>query len=154
MHLRFTQRRQLWALIAGTLLVALLALCAWGGWVAAQPDLGTFLLPGARDIRYEPVGPGMQSVLFTYDDAVIPQTERLYSALARRGWLVGQTPRREDCSDLCILGQFTLVFTRKSVFDLVSEVATVEQRGAGPYHVRVVVRRCIRLPRVGCWPPG
>jgi|tagenome__1003787_1003787.scaffolds.fasta_scaffold18713680_1 hypothetical protein len=154
MHLRFTTRHHHWALLAGTLLAALVALCAWGGWLAAQPDLSTFLLPGAHDIRYEPVGPGMQSVLFTYDGEVIPQTERLYSALARRGWLVGQAPRREDCSDLCILGQFTLVFTRKSVFDLVSEVATVEQRGAGPYHVRVVLRRCIRLPRVGCWPPG
>jgi hypothetical protein len=122
--------------------------------VAAQPDLGTFLLPGARDIRYEPVGPGMQSVLFTYDGEVVPQTDRLYSALARRGWQVGGSPRREDCSDLCILGQFTLVFTRRSLFDLVSEVATVEQRGVGPYRVRVVLRRCIRLPRLGCWPPG
>jgi hypothetical protein len=154
MHLRFTKRRHRWALLGSTLLAALLALCAWGSWVAAQPDLGTFLLPGARDIHYEPVGPGMQSVLFTYDGEVVPQTDRLYSALARRGWLVGQSPRREDCSDLCILGQFTLVFTRRSLFDLVSEVATVEQSGAGPYHVRVVVRRCIRLPRVSCWPPG
>ena len=154
MHLRFTKRRHRWALLGSTLLAALLALCAWGGWVAAQPDLGTFLLPGARDIRYAPVGPGMQSVLFTYDGEVVPQTDRLYSALARRGWLVGQSPRREDCSDLCLLGQFTLVFTRRSLFDLVSEVATVEQRGAGPYHVRVVVRRCIQLPRVSCWPPG
>jgi hypothetical protein len=154
MHVRFTKHRQPWALLSGTLLAALLATCVWGGWVAAQPDLGTFLLPGAHDIRYEPVGPGMQSVLFVYDAAVIPQTERLYSALARHGWLVGQMPSREDCSDLCILGQSTLVFTRRSLFDLVSEVATVEQRGAGPYHVRVVVRRCIRLPRAGCWPPG
>ena len=152
--MRFTQRRRRWVLLGGTLLSALVAVCTWGGWVAAQPDLGTFLLPGARDIRYEPVGPGMQSVLFTYDDGVIPQTERLYSALDRRGWHVGGSPRREDCSDLCILGQFTLVFTRKSVFDLVSEVATVEQRGAGPYHVRVVLRRCIQLPWFGCWPPG
>jgi hypothetical protein len=152
--IRFTTRRQRWALFAGTLLAALLGVCAWGGWVAAQPDLATFLLPGAHDISYEPVGPGMQSVLFTYDGEVVPQTDRLYSALGKHGWLIGQSPRREDCSDLCILGQFTLVFTRKSLFDLVSEVATVEQRGAGPYHVRVVVRRCIRLPRVGCWPPG
>src|SRR6266498_5067703 len=59
--MRFTKRRHWWALLAGTLLAALLALCAWGSWVAAQPDLGTFLLPGARDIRYAPVGPGMQS---------------------------------------------------------------------------------------------
>jgi hypothetical protein len=154
MHVRFTKHRQPWALVGGTLLAALLATCVWGGWVAAQPDLGTFLLPGAHDIRYEPVGPGMQSVLFIYDSAVIPQTERLYSALARHGWLVGQVPSREDCSDLCILGQSTLVFTRRSLFDLVSEVATVEQRGAGPYRVRVVLRRCIRLPRAGCWPPG
>jgi hypothetical protein len=154
MHLPFTTRRHRWALIVGTLLAALLVVCVWGGLVAAQPDLGTFLLPGAHDIRYEPVGPGMQSMLFIYDDGVIPQTERLYSALARRGWLTGQAPRREDCSDLCFLGQFTLVFTRRSLFNLISEVATVEQSGAGPYHVRVVVRRCIRLPGMGCWPPG
>jgi hypothetical protein len=150
----FTTRRHQWALLAGTLLAAFLAVCVWGGWAAAQPDLGAFLLPGAHDIRYEPVGPGMQSVLFTYDSEVFQQTDRLYSALERRGWRVGQTPRREECGDLCILGQFTLVFTRMSVFDLVSEVATVEQRGAGPYHVRVVVRRCIRLPWMSCWPPG
>ena len=153
-HLRFTQRRHRWALLGSALLAALLALCAWGGWVAAQPDLGTFLLPGARDIRYAPVGPGMQSVLFTYDGELVPQTDRLYTALARRGWLVGEPPRREDCGGICVLGQVTLIFTRRSLFDLVSEVATVEQRGAGPYHVRVVVRRCIQLPRVSCWPPG
>jgi hypothetical protein len=154
MQLHFTQRRHRWILLAGTLLAALLATCVWGGWVAAQPDLGTFLLPGAHDIRYEPVGPGMQSILFTHDGEVIQQTGRLYSALERRGWRVGPSPGREDCSGFCMLGQFTLVFTRRSLFDLVSEVATVEQRGAGPYRVRVVLRRCIRLPRAGCWPPG
>ena len=147
-------RRHTRALLAGALLATLAALCAWGGWVAAQPEFDTFLLEGARDIRYEPVGPGMQSMLFDYDGPVEPQTDRLYSALERRGWLVGQPIRREDCNGLCMLGQFTLVFTRRSLFDLVSEVATVDQRGIGPYHVRVVLRRCIQLPRVGCWPPG
>jgi hypothetical protein len=154
MGMRLTKQLDRWAVLGGTLVTALLGLCAWGGWAAAQPDLSIFLLPGAHDIHYEPVGPGMQSVLFTYDGGVIPQTDRLYSALDRRGWHVGGSPRREDCSDLCLLGQFTLVFTRRSMFDLVSEVATVEQRGAGPYHVRVVLRRCIQLPRLGCWPPG
>jgi hypothetical protein len=154
MHLHFTKHRHRWALLAGTLLTTLLALCAWGGWVAAQPELGTFLLPGARDIRYVPVGPGMQSVLFTYDGQLVPQTDRLYTALARRGWLVGEPTRREDCGGICILGQVTLVFTRRSLNDLINEVATVEQRGTGPYHVRVVVRRCFRLPLVSCWPPG
>lgn len=154
MQVRLTSRPHRPALIAGTLLAALLGVCAWGGWVAAQPDFSTFILPGAHNIRYLPVGPGMQSVMFTYDGEVVPQTDRLYSALERRGWNIGQSPRREDCSDLCILGQFTLVFTRRSLFDLVNEVATVEQNGAGPYHVRVVIRRCIRLPLAGCWPPG
>jgi hypothetical protein len=33
MHLHFTKRRQRWALLAGTLLIALLVLCAWAvGW--------------------------------------------------------------------------------------------------------------------------
>lgn len=142
------------ALLAGALLAALVVLCAWGAWVVAQPDLAPFLLPGAHDVHYAPVGPGMQSLLYTYEGDVIPQTDRLYSGLARRGWLVGASPRREDCGGLCFLGQFTLVFTRHSMFDLVNEVATVEQRGAGPYHVRVVLRRCFRLPRLGCWPPA
>ena len=147
-------RRHIRALIAGTLLAALATACVWGGWVAAQPEFDTFLLKGARNIRYEPVGPGMQSLLFDYDGPVEPQTDRLYTALERRGWLVGQPTRREDCNGLCMLGQFTLVFTRRSLFDLVNEVATVDQRGIGPYHVRVVLRRCIELPRMGCWPPG
>src|ERR1044072_959331 len=98
MQLRSTTRPHRWPVLGGTLLAALLGLCAWGGWAAAQPDLGAFLLPGAYDIHYEPVGPGMQSVLFTYDGDVLPQTDRLYSALARRGWKVGGSPRREDCS--------------------------------------------------------
>ena len=135
-------------------LTALVALCAWGGWVAAQPDLDAFLLECARDIRHEPVGPGMQSMLFDYDGPVIPQTVRLYGAMERRGWQVGQAPRREDCGGMCFLGQGTLIFMRRSLFDFVSEVATVDQRGIGPYHVRVVLRRCIQLPRMGCWPPG
>jgi hypothetical protein len=53
-----------------------------------------------------------------------------------------------------VLGQGALIFLRTSLFDLVSEVASVEQSGVGSYRVRVVLRRCIRLPRVGCWPPG
>jgi hypothetical protein len=135
-------------------LAVLTALCAWGGWAAAQPELDTFLLDGARDIRHEPVGPGMQSLLFDYDGPVVAQTIRLYARLDRRGWQARHPLRREDCSDTCLLGQVTLVFTRKSLFDLVSEVVTIEQHGAGPYHVRVVLRRCIRLPRLGCWPSG
>jgi len=154
MQLHFSPLRQRWALLAGALLAALVVLCAWGAGVLAQSDLAPFLLPGAHDVHYAPVGPGMQSLLYTYEGDVIPQTDRLYSGLARRGWLVGSSPRREDCGGLCFLGQFTLVFTRHSIFDLVNEVATVEQRGSGPYHVRVVLRRCFRLPRLGCWPPG
>ena len=74
------------ALLAGGLLAALVALCGWGAWVVAQPDLAPFLLPGAHDIHYAPVGPGMQSLLYTYEGDVIPQSDRLYSALARCGW--------------------------------------------------------------------
>jgi hypothetical protein len=147
-------RRHTRALLAGALLAALVALCAWGGWAAARPELDTFLLEGARDIRYEPVGLGMQSLLFDYDGSVMAQTVRLYATVQRRGWRVGQPLRREDCEDRCVLGQGSLIFLRTSLFDLVSEVASVEQSGIGPYHVRVVLRRCIRLPRVGCWPPG
>src|SRR5437867_9835356 len=141
------------ALRASLALTALAALCAWGGWAAAQPELGIFLLQGARDIRYENVGPGMQGLLFNHDGPVVAQTMRLYAAMERRGWRASQWPTREDCEGQCLLGQVTLVFTRRSLFDLVDEVATVDQRGIGPYRVRVVLRRCIRLPWVGCWPP-
>jgi hypothetical protein len=147
-------RRHKRALLASTLLAALAALCAWGGWVAAQPDLDTFLLDGARDIRYKPVGPGMQSMLYDYDGSVMAQTVRLYTRMQRGGWQVGQPLRREDCEGRCVLGQGALIFLRTSLFDLISEVASVEQTGIGPYHVRVVLRRCIRLPRMPCWPPG
>ncbi len=144
-------RRSAPALLAS---LALVALCAWGGRLAAQPELDTFLLQGARDIRYERVGPGMQGLLFSYDGSVEAQTVRLFAAMERRGWRAGMSPSREDCEGRCILGQVTLVFVRWSLFDLVQEVATVQQRGAGPYHVRVVLRRCVRLPWLSCWPPG
>jgi hypothetical protein len=53
-----------------------------------------------------------------------------------------------------MLGQVTLVFIRRSLFDLMLEVASVQQRGIGPYQVRVVLRRCVRLPWLSCWPPA
>ena len=157
-HIMSNSNTSIWrntrTLLVGTLLAALAALCGWGGWVAAQPDMETFLFEGARNIRYEPVGPGMQSLLFDYDGSVIAQSARLYSRVQRGGWRVGQPLRREDCEGRCALGQGALIFLRASLFDLVSEVASVEQTGIGPYHVRVVLRRCVRLPRMGCWPPG
>jgi hypothetical protein len=142
------------ALPVGIALATLAVLCAWGGWTAAQPEFGTFLFKGARDIRYERVGPGMQGLLFNYDGPVVAQTLRLYALAERRGWRAGQSPSREDCEGQCLLGQVTLVFTRRSLFDLVYEVATIEQRGIGPYRVRVVLRRCVQLPWASCWPPG
>jgi hypothetical protein len=147
-------QRRARVLLASMALVALAGLCAWGGWAAVQPELSTFLLKGARDIRYERVGPGMQGLLFNYDGSVVAQTLGLYARTERRGWQAGQAPSREDCEGQCLLGQVTLVFTRRSLFDLIYEVATVEQRGIGPYRVRVVLRRCVQLPRIGCWPPG
>jgi len=149
-----SRQRRTRALLAGLALAALAGLCAWGGWAAAQPEFGTFLLKDARDVRYERVGPGMQGMLFSYDGPVVAQTLRLYALAQRRGWQPGQAPSREDCEGQCLLGQVTLIFTRRSLFDLIYEVATVEQRGIGPYRVRVVLRRCVQLPRLGCWPPG
>jgi hypothetical protein len=95
-------RRRTRALLAGALLGALAALCAWGGWAAAQPELDTFLLDGARDIRYEPVGPGTHSLLFNYDGSVTVQTVRLYTRAERRGWQLagrcaGKTVRAAAC---------------------------------------------------------
>src|SRR6266508_1597448 len=95
-------RRSAPALLAS---LALVALCAWGGRLAAQPELDTFLLQGARDIRYERVGPGMQGLLFSYDGSVEAQTVRLFAAMERRGWRAGMSPSREDCEGRCILGQ-------------------------------------------------
>jgi hypothetical protein len=151
--MRLGMRRHKLPLIVGVALAALAALCAWGGWVATQPEFDTFLLQGAHDVRHEQVGPGMQGLMFSYDGPVVAQSIRLYRAVERRGWQVGQPlRRREDCYGACILGEVTLVFTRKSLFGLVNEVATVEQHGVGPYHVRVVLRRCYRLPGIGCLP--
>ena len=147
-------RRHAPALLASLVLMALAALCAWGGWAAAQPQLVSFLLPGARDIHQEPIGPGMQAIMFTHDGPVVAQTIRLYAAVDRRGWQVGQPVTTEDCEGPCMLGAATLIFTRQSLAGLVQEAVTIDQRGAGPYHVRVVLRRCVRLPLVRCWPPG
>src|SRR5262245_50222847 len=151
---RTSARRPSPALLVSLALAGLVALCAWGAWLAAQPELDTFLLQGARDIRYERVGPGMQSLLYSYDGSVEGQTMRLFAATERRGWKAGLSPSREDCEGRCFLGQVTLIFIRRSLFDLVLEVATVQQRGVGPYQVRVVLRRCVQLPRMSCWPPA
>jgi hypothetical protein len=140
-------------LLAGALL-ALAALCAWGTWLAAQPELNTFLLLGAYDIRREPVGPGMESLRYSHDGAVVAQSLRLYAAVERRGWQISQPLPPEECDGPCLLGQVTLIFTRTSLFGRVKEVVSVEQRGVRPYQVRVVLRRCVQLPVLGCWPPG
>ncbi len=147
-------RRRAGALLAGALLAALLALCGWGAWLAAQPQFETFLLQGAYDIRYESVGPGMESLLYSHDGAVVAQSLRLYAAVERGGWVISQPLPPEECDGPCLLGQVTLIFTRSSLFGRVKEVVSIEQRGVNPYHVRVVLRRCVDLPRLGCWPPG
>jgi hypothetical protein len=141
-------------MLAGALLVALLALCAWGAWLAMQPEFGAFLLVGAYDIRREPVGPGMESLRYSHDGAVVAQTIRLYAAVERRGWQISQPMPSEECEGPCLLGQVTLIFTRTSLFGRIKEVASVEQEGVRPYRVRVVLRRCVQLPGLGCWPPG
>jgi hypothetical protein len=147
-HLRRYKR----ALLAGTALALLGALCAWGGWAAAQPDWESFLLQGARDIRFQSLGPGMQSMTFQYAGPVTTQSARLRTAMQRAGW---QTDLDQlDCGGPCLLGGVVFVFQRQSLFNIVSEVATVEQQGPGPYDVRVVLRRCLRLPRIACWPSG
>ena len=147
-------RRGTPALLISLALAGLAMLCVWGAWLALRPDLDTFLLQEAHDIHYERVGPGMQGLLFSYNGSVEAQTARLFAAVERRGWRAGLTPSREDCEGRCILGQVTLIFVRQSLFNLVQEVASVQQRGIGPYHVRVVLRRCVQLPRMSCWPPA
>ena len=147
-------RRHRRALLAGTLLAALAALCAWGGWVAAQPDIDTFLLPGARDIQQRQLSSGLQSLEFSYDEPVMTQSRRLRAALEERGWEAGRSLEMQSCDGPCILGEVTLIYTRVSLFNLVHEVATIDQSGVAPFRVRVVLRRCVRLPRMGCWPPG
>lgn len=59
----------------------------------------------------------MQGMLFNYDGSVVAQTLRLYALTERRGWQPGQAPSREDCEGQCLLGQVTLVFTRRSLFN-------------------------------------
>jgi hypothetical protein len=140
--------------LAGLALAALAALCAWGGWAAAQPDLDTFLLPGARNIRQERLSSGLQSLQFSYDEPVMAQSRRLRVALEKRGWQASQSLEMQSCDGPCILGEVTLIYTRASLFNLIHEVVTIDQTGAAPFRVRVVLRRCIRLPSLGCWPPG
>lgn len=141
-------------LLASLILLALVVLCAWATWSAAQPDWSPFVLPGARDIQYQRLSPGLDSLEFGYDGKVTAQSFHLYAEMARRGWQLSQSVKDEDCTGPCLLGEVTLIFTRQSLFNRVDEVVTVDQSGIGPYHVRVVLRRCIRLPRFNCWPPG
>lgn len=147
------QRHRLW-LLTSLLLTALTLLCAWGSWAAAQPDWSAFMVADARDIQYKRLGPGLNSLEFAYDDKVIAKSFHLYAAAARRGWQLNPSIRAEDCSGPCLLGEITLIFTRHSLFNHVNEVVTVDQSGIGPYRVRVVLRRCIQLPRMKCWPSG
>jgi hypothetical protein len=147
-------KRRARALLISTALVLLVALCAWGGWTAAQPDFRTFLLPGARDMRQERLGAGLRSMVFSYDAPVMTQSRKLRAALEQHGWQANRSLEMESCDGPCLLGEVTLIYTRASLFNLIHEVVTIDQRGAGPFHVRVVLRRCIRLPSVGCWPPG
>jgi hypothetical protein len=146
-------RRHARVLLASVLLVGLAALCAWGTWAAAQPDWSPFMLPGARDVRQQRLGPGLDSLEFGYDGKVTAQTFRLYAIMQQRGWQLNDSVRNADCEGPCLLGEVTLIFSRQSIFALLTEVVTVDQSGVGPYHVRVVLRRCVQLPSVGCWPP-
>jgi hypothetical protein len=140
------------AVIASIALGLLAALCAWGGWAAAQPDWQIFLSQDARDVRFQNIGPGMQSMTFQYASPVTAQSARLRTAMQRAGW---QTDLDQlDCGGPCLLGGVVFVFQRQSLFNIVSEIVTIEQHGPGPYDVRVVLRRCVRLPRTSCWPPG
>ena len=88
-------------------------------------------------------------------------------ALEQQGWQAARSLEMQSCDGPCLLGEVTLIYTRASLSNLVNEVVTIDhpvrwhhpavlidQRGVHPYHVRVVLRRCIRLPQVGCWPPG
>jgi hypothetical protein len=140
------------ALLGGAALVALVGLGVWGVWAAAHPNLDVFVLPGARDIRQQSIGPGLQSMTFSYDGSVQAQSARLQATLRRQGWHTNLDP--VQCGGPCLLGGVVFLYTRTSSFDVIREVATIEQRGAGPYRVRVVLRRCFQLPAVGCWPRG
>mgnify|MGYP002336490679 CR=1 FL=1 len=57
-----------------------------------------------------------------------------------------------DCVGRCRDMPASLSFTRRSLWGLLREVAHVTQSGRDSYVVRVDLRRCIRLPGVGCWP--
>jgi hypothetical protein len=138
------------ALLGGVALAALVALGVWGVWTAAQPELDLFVLPGARDVRHQSLGPGLVSATFIYDGSVHAQTLRLRAALERRGWHASQSLR--PCGDACLLGEVTLIYSRASLFNVIREAVSIEQRGSRPYRVRVVLRRCYQLPWVGCWP--
>jgi hypothetical protein len=141
-------------LLIGATIVALVVACAWGGWAAVYSELNAFQMPGARAVERARLGPGLLSLTFSHDGPVRAQTLWLYGLLEQRGWRASQSLELENCDGRCLLGEVTLVFTRRSGFGLIQEVVTVEQRGSGPYRVRVVLRRCIRLPVAGCWPLG
>jgi hypothetical protein len=143
-------QRHRFTILGSTALVALIALCVAAGWRIAQPELDVFVLPGARDVRSQSIGPGLLSLTFIYEGSVGSQTSRLRSALEQRGWQTSLSQR--NCGYSCVLGETTLIYTRVSLFDVIREVATIEQSGVGPYQVRVVLRRCYQLPRMACWP--
>jgi hypothetical protein len=152
LRLAMSMRNHRLALLGGVALMALAAMCALGIWMLAQPGMDVFVLSGARDIRHESLGPGLLSMTFNYEGSVQAQSARLQSALKRQGWSTTLDP--VQCGGPCLLGGVVFLYTRTSSFNIVHEVATIEQRGAGPYRVRVVLRRCYQLPGMACWPRG
>lgn len=145
---RIIKQRMLLALPA---LICLFA-CIWGVWFVIQPSWALFLAPDASDIQQQRLAPGLDSLTYSYSGSVTAQSARIQRALEGAGWQ--HQGEDLDCGGPCLLGGIVFVYRRQFFFDRISEVATIEQQGAGPYHVRVVMRRCVRLPGMRCWPPA
>jgi hypothetical protein len=145
-----TPWRRIWLVTALVALLGAVVACGWALVLADRAAAQVFVLPGATDVRHERLSIGLQRVTFSYVGDERDEREWLRHSVLRRGYrrliMLG------DCVGRCRDMPASHAFTRRSLWGMMREVAHVTQSGSESYFVRVDLRRCIRLPVVGCWP--
>lgn len=137
-------------LLASLVLLALVGACVWNIWTTAQSGLDTFVSPNAIDVKHQVQGFNVEHLTFRYDGSIHDEHVRLTNIALQGGWETSHA--LNQCSRYCAPYKATYFYIRRSWFGTLREIVVVDQSGNGPYAVSVTFRRCVMLPRVGCWP--
>jgi hypothetical protein len=142
--------RRIWLTTGAAALLGVIVACGWGLVLADRAAVQPFVLPSATDVHHERLGIGLQRVTFRYVGEERDEREWLRHGAQRSGF------RRlllfSECAGRCRQAPDSHTFIRRSLWGAMREIAQVTQSGRDSYVVRVDLRRCIRLPAVGCWP--